>query len=184
MFFRTKKFKRICFIVITVLLSIALVIPLASLFQKQPENNNPYRSVEDMIGELEEHLEENPDDVETLAELGGLYRSIYEAEKAKELFEQVLEIDPFREDVLYYMAETNFAQGEFDLALEQLDTIVENNPDYEEAYFLMGYVYAIGMKDYPSGIQAFENYIAIAEPGSRVDSAIESIEEWQTLIEE
>lgn len=181
MYIKSKKFKRHLFIVLTVILSIGLVIPLASMFQKHPENERAQtgRTLQERRAELEATLASNPDDVDALVELGEINITTHDRDKAVELFGRALAIDPLNEDALYYIADQNYANGDHDLAIMQLEKIVANNPNYAQAYQLLGYVYGMGKNDYSAGIQALENYIAVAEPGMSVDIAKQYIEDWR-----
>ena len=186
MYIQTKKFKRHLFIALTVLLAVALVIPLASLFQQRPKEQ-PAPATQSLLqrqAELEALLAGDPVNPEALIELGEIYLSFNDTETAMELFTQALAIDPLNYDAMYKVAELNYSIGEHDLAIEQLETIVTDNPNYAEASWLLGYAYGMGKNDYTAAIRALENYVAVAEPGIGVETAKQSIEEWRKIINE
>ena len=185
MYIKSKKFKRLVYIVLTVLLSIGLVIPLAALFQRPPVDpqSQTAQTGYERIDELEELLLSEPNDVDAICELGELYDSVGNRERATDMFERALARDSAREEALYYVARSNYGKGENDLAIEQLETIVANNPEHGGAYLLISYIYAIGEKDYEAGIQAMENYIAVAGPNENTDVARQTIVEWQKIVD-
>ena len=186
MYFQTKKFKRHLFIALTVLLAIALVIPLASLFQKRPEEQQgpTTQSLYERQADLEALLASDPLNPEALVELGEIYLANRDLEPAMEMFKQALALDPLNDDALYNVAEMNYANGEHDLAISQLETLVANNPNYADASLLLGYAYGVGKNDYTAAIQALENYVAVAEPGASVETVKQTIEDWRKIINE
>jgi tetratricopeptide (TPR) repeat protein len=128
-----------------------------------------------------EHLNEHPDDLDTLTDLGKTYLA-YNRDLAVEIFEEVLAADANHEEALYQMAHHNYAIGEYDKTIEQVDVIIKNNPAHPDANLLKGYAYSNGKKDYASGIRAYEDFIAVAEPSPKVDIAEQNIERWTSEI--
>jgi tetratricopeptide (TPR) repeat protein len=71
-------------------------------------------------------------------------------------------------------------RSKYDQAEKWLNELVQNDPEYKEAYLLHGYVLGQGKKDYAGGIQELEKFIALAKEGPDVEKAKLIINEWKT----
>jgi cytochrome c-type biogenesis protein CcmH/NrfG len=123
MFFgRSKnKFRKAIFIVITVLIAIGLVIPLASLFQDQPgggaqDPGTAQKTLQERLAELEAEAEKSPGNTEVLMELAEAYIYTSKPDQAVKTYEQVLAADPGYSEARYMIAYVYYMTGEFDQA--------------------------------------------------------------------
>ena len=189
--FKSRKFKRRLFIVLAVLLSVSLVIPLASMFRKAPNDNNYQRqytesdsSGSSRVTDLESQLLEKPDDVKLLLELANNYYYARETERALETYERILAIDSSQMEVRYNAAVIYNTLGRYDEALKQLDAILKDNPNDLEALWLKGSVLANGKNNYTAAINTMEVYLATAEPGQSMETVKQIIASWRELAEQ
>lgn len=182
---RRNKLRRAIFIAITALIAIGLVIPLASLFQRQPYSDGPQspgtsqQTTQDRLAELEAKALENPGDTEILMELAETYVYTGKPDLAVQTFEQVLAIDPGRSEARYNISFVYFMSGQYDQAEAELQELLRLDPDNKDAHRLYGIVLATGKKDYAAGIQEMEKYIELAKEGPDVEKARQIIEEWK-----
>lgn len=187
MFFgRSKnKFRKAIFIVITVLIAIGLVIPLASLFQDQPGGGaqNPgtaQKTPQERLAELEAEAEKSPGNTEVLMELAEAYIYTSKPDQAVKAYEQVLAADPGYSEARYMIAYVYYMTGEFDQAETNLKELAQKDPGFRDTHLLYGYVLGAGKKDYAGGIQELEKFIALAKEGPDVEKARLTINEWKT----
>ncbi|MDF9407023.1 tetratricopeptide repeat protein [Pelotomaculum isophthalicicum JI] len=187
---KKNKFQKFVFIVITVLIGIGLVVPLAGLFQKQPGGNGSPsagqagQTVQDRLNSLETRAKENPRDTAVLMELGEAYYRLGKPDQAIKTYEQVLSVEPNNGAARYEMAVIYYFSNKYDQAIDQLNEIIKNDPGNGEAHLLYGYILGQGKKDYTAGIQELEKYIAVAKQGPDVEHAKQAIDEWKALADQ
>ena len=188
MFFkRTKsKLRKTVFIIITVLIAIGLVIPLAALFQKQPTDGGAQgpgasqQTLQERLADLEAEAARSPENTAVLMELADMYIYGGKQEQAVKTYEQVLAVDPGCSDARYMMAYVHYSKDENDQAIDILQELIANDPGYAEAHLLYGFVLGHGKKDYAGGIQELEQFVAKVGEGPEVEKAKLIIEEWKT----
>lgn len=185
--FRKNRWQRILFTVITALIAIGLVVPIASLFQRQPTDNYSQTDAERLeqnmqawITDLEGQAEANPQDTAVLMELGTAYISANNLTQAVETFERVLALEPNNVTARYQIALSYYYSSDYDRSIEQLEDLISLEPDNAEVHQLYGYV-LYGKEDYAAAVRELELYVALAEPGSSVERARQLIEEWKAL---
>jgi tetratricopeptide (TPR) repeat protein len=180
MYFRSKRFKKHAYTTLAIILAFCLVVPIAAMFtgQKQDPQLTEQQTLAQNQTELINYLNNNPDDMDALTELGITYMYQDNLETALGIFEDVLANEPNHEGARYNLASANFSQGDYDRAIENADVIIKNNPAYSQAYMLKGYAYGIGKNDYAAGIKALEDYLAVVDSGQEADMARVFIESW------
>ena len=180
------KFRRAVFIIITALIAIGLVIPLASLFQSQPQvggNSGTDQSpgtLYDRLPDLEAKAKDNPGDKAVLMELAKAYDYTGKPDQAVKTYEQALAVDPGFSEARYKIAEIYYLSGKLDKAETWLKELIQKDPEYEYAHLLYGYVLGQGKKDYAGGIQELEKFVELAKEGPDVVKAKLIINEWKT----
>ena len=183
---KRNKFRKAIFIAITALIAIGLVIPLASLFQKQQPTGGAngtgtaQQTLQERLAELEAEAIKNPGDTAVLMELAEAYVYTSKPDQAVKTYEQVLLIDPGQSEVRYMIAYIYYMSGKYDLSVTRLQELIVKDPEYTEAHLLYGYVLGAGKKDYAGGIQELEKYVALAKEGPDVEKAKLAINEWKT----
>lgn len=180
------KLRRAIFIIITVLIAIGLVIPLASLFQGQPSGGGAQNSgtaqktLQERLAELEAEAIKTPGNTAVLMELAEAYIYTSKPDQAVKTYEQVLSVEPGYSEARYMIAYVYYMSGKYDQAETSLKELVQKDPDYKNTHLLYGYVLGAGKKDYAGGIQELEKFIALAKEGADVEKAKLTINEWKT----
>jgi len=182
---KRNKFRKAVFITITVLIAIGLVIPLAGLFQNQPDNGGAQtagltgQTPLERINGLEARVRENPADTAALLELAEAYRYAGKPDRALKTYEQVLKLEPDNATARLEMAYIYFYSDKNDQAIAQLQELIKKEPDHKEAHLLYGYVLGAGKKDYQAGVQELEKFVALAGEGQEVEQVKQTINEWK-----
>jgi tetratricopeptide (TPR) repeat protein len=108
------------------------------------------------IAEFEQVLEEEPDRVSALVNLGAAHYSVLESDKAIEYYEKALELE---EDAGIHsnLAAVYVNSGRIDKGLEEYEKAIELDPNLAEAHFGMGVIFVmIAQND--RAIAAFEKF--------------------------
>lgn len=182
---KRSKLQKAVFVVLTVLIAIGLVIPLASLFQKQPgsagdQDAGPtQQSLQERLSGLEAKAKENPGDTTVLMDLAETYLYASKADQAVRTYEQVLALDPNNAEASIDIATIYYYSNKYDQAISQLTELIKKDPDNKSAHYLYGIVLGTGKKDYTAGIQELEKFIAMAKEGPDVEKAKQIINEWK-----
>lgn len=182
---KKNRFKRGVFITITIMIAIGLVIPLAGLFQKQPDPTGTQgagpagQTPQERIAALEGKVKENPGDTTVLMDLGQAYLYSGKPDQAIQTYQQVLAVNPNLTEAYLDMATIYFYSSKHDQAIAQLQELLKKEPDNVSAHYLYGIVLGTGKKDYAAGIQEMEKFIALAKEGPDVEKARQIINEWK-----
>ncbi len=187
MFFRRSKSKlrKALFIIITVLIAIGLVIPLATLFQKQPsggvaqDSGTAQKTQQERLAELEAEAINTPGNTAVMMELADAYIYMGKPDQALTTYEQVLAVDPGYSDARYMIAYVYYSKDENEQAIATLQELIGKDPDYAEAHLLYGIVLGHDKKDYAGGILELEKFIALVKEGPEVEKAKLTIDEWK-----
>lgn len=183
---KRNKLQKAIFITITVLIAIGLVIPLAGLFQKQPENSRAQsagpagQSLQERLSGLEAKAKENPVDTAVLMDLAETYLYAGKPDQAIKTYEQVLALDPNSAQARIDIATIYYYSSKYDQSIAQLQELIKKDPDNKSAHYLYGIVLGTGKKDYTAGIQELEKFIALAKEGPDVEKAKQTINEWKS----
>jgi len=114
------------------------------------------------IAQLQKALEESPDSVEALINLGVAYRANEEPEEAIATYERVLKIAPEAIPARYNLAMTLLKQEKFEEAIPHLEKIVNILPEFFLAQFHLAKAYEkTGLID--KAIQTYQNFISWAK---------------------
>ena len=89
---------------------------------------------EKQLGLLEKIISENPDDPRPYADMGGIYLSNDQFDRAKEAFEHGLIIDPENEASLLGYGRVMYRLGKPDESIALFDKVIERNPESSFAY--------------------------------------------------
>jgi len=188
MYFGSRRFKRHLFIVLAIILSVGLVVPLATMFVRSPDVGDIHdheNRIPDInrISVLEEQLAEDPEDLEVLLELAEAYSYFRLTEQELETYERIFELDPDQMRLRYNAAVGYYSFGQVDEALKHVEVVVKDGPVQikPSALWLQANILANGKNDYPAAIKAMEEYIAVSNPNSDLEAARQSIARWQEL---
>lgn len=182
---KKNKFKRVIFVTISILIAIGLVIPLAGLFQSQPDYSKgpsaepTKQTLQERLAGLEAQAKEKPNDIPVLMELGEAYHYAGKSDQAIMTYEKVLAIDPSNSDARIDIATIYYYSSKPDQAIAQLQELIKRDPDYKYAHYLYGVVLATGKQNYAAGIEEMEKFISLAKEGPDVERAKVTINEWK-----
>jgi len=110
---------------------------------------------------LKAALEKDPNDLQTLIELGDAYFDTDRYQEAIEAYSKALTIDPKNLDVRTDMGIMYRKLGQFDKALEALRRAVQDNPKHINSRFNLGVVLKYDKKDFQGAMQAWEEFLKL-----------------------
>lgn len=112
---------------------------------------------------LDEHLiivEEDPENTESLFEVGFRYQQLGEYKNAEKYYKKVLAIAPFHYTALNNIANIYEEVGEYQLAADNIKTLYEKNPDNTQV--LSDTIRILLKNDEPENAQdALENFASL-----------------------
>ena len=140
---------------------------------EQPQEFTP-QQIDQMVAQLAERMQKNPDDPRGWAILGRSYYVMQRYQEAADAYEQLLKRIPPDADVLADYADAlAMAQGR-SLAGKPLDALrqaLELDPDHWKSLALVG-TEAFERKDYRAALRHWERLLALAPPNSEVGQQI------------
>jgi TolB-like protein/Tfp pilus assembly protein PilF len=92
-------------------------------------------------------------------------------DEALEELHRALALDPVSSIISRDLAVTHYYKRDFDLALEQCDHTIEQNPHFAAAYWTLGLVQD-ERKDFEEAIAAFQRAIQLSPPSPRIQGAL------------
>ena len=108
-------------------------------------SNNPHAGADlsklEEIKELEQVVDKNPEDHQSLLKLGHLYNDSGFKQRAVDVYTKYLKVHPKDADVIVDMSVCYFELKNSEKALELLDQAIAINPEHQIAYFNKGIVY-------------------------------------------
>jgi len=155
---------------------------LQQFLEKNPDAYQAYASIGDCYREMGEFepaienyqkvLEETEKDKASrkeiasraLAGIGESYLKMQDLEKAKNYFEQSLEVYPENEILAYNVGEIYFANQEIDQAIKYFTISTEIKPDWPPSYLKLGYVY-LNKADFENAKVYFKKFLEL-DPNS------------------
>jgi tetratricopeptide (TPR) repeat protein len=118
-------------------------------------------------------IKNNPKDVQALVGMGNSYfdmASITENpddyRKAVDFYRKALDIDPNKPSVRTDMAAAYDFLGATDMAKQELNKVIKDNPEFYQAYFNMGVIIFKTEGNLPSAKTYFEKTVELAPPSS------------------
>jgi serine/threonine protein kinase/tetratricopeptide (TPR) repeat protein len=98
--------------------------------------------------------------------IGYTYLHMGEYSKAVEHLKESVLLSPGEANPLDSLGEAYFWMGQLDNAAATYKQALEAKSDFESAYFVVGYIYAL-KEEYAEGLKWFEKFIAVTPPGIR-----------------
>jgi serine/threonine protein kinase/tetratricopeptide (TPR) repeat protein len=98
--------------------------------------------------------------------IGYTYLHMGEYSKAVEHLKESVLLSPGEANPLDSLGEAYFWMGQLDKAAATYKQALEAKSDFESAYFVVGYIYAL-KEDYAEGLKWFDKFIAVTPPGIR-----------------
>lgn len=112
---------------------------------------------------LQQAVEEAPDSPDFLNDLGGLYLTLKDHDRAADCYRRVLALSPGHHGARYNLSQVLFEQGHAAEAIELLQRLVTDKPDYVEAHYNLG-IALHHLGQYQAAIEALERVLAL-QPG-------------------
>ncbi len=131
----------------------------ASLPAEPAPNSQPDIDAPKRIEALERLSAGDPRNPEYLTQIANSYFDLGDYEKAAEVYQRSLEIQPGNANAETDLATCLHYLGRQDQALEILDKVLQNSPNFPEALFNKGIVLAWGKKDAKGGIAVWEELL-------------------------
>lgn len=127
-------------------------------------------------------LKRNPKDLQALIGIGNIYFDLGRMsedpknhQKAIDYYKRALAIDPNNSSVRSDMGVEYFNLRMFDLAVKELEKVINKNPDFYQAYYNLGYVYYEGLGNPVKAKDYLTKSIEKAPKGSRFSYQSESL---------
>lgn len=108
------------------------------------------------IGKLEQAVEADPGNLETLIALGRAYMNLGRVTEGIETYKKVLAIDSRHAEALSTLGVVLLQSAHFDGALAAFDRALETDPGYPMALWGRGWAFYKGSQDYDAAIAAWE----------------------------
>ncbi|MBT6339515.1 MAG: tetratricopeptide repeat protein [Desulfobacula sp.] len=148
-------------------------------------NNNPAAGQQDnsvevsaKILQVEQYLEQNPNDANAWTQLGNLFFDSDQEKNAIDAYEKSLTIEPGKIGVITDLGVMYRRNGQPEKAIEAFDKAIAIDPSFETARFNKGIVLLHDLNDTTGGIRAWEeivklNPMAMAPNGESVDALVQ-----------
>jgi tetratricopeptide (TPR) repeat protein len=130
------------------------------------------------LKELEARVAADPEDVNSRLELAVYYKRMMDVKRAVPLLEEVLVLDAANQRARVDLAEIHLGIGSYDQAVEQLEALLEINPEHQLGLYLYGVTLGFGKGDYLGAVQALERFLVLVDTGPDAEHARALIEEW------
>jgi tetratricopeptide (TPR) repeat protein len=128
------------------------------------------------VQELQNRLQQNPNDTDALRMLANLNFDIQNWQRARELYSRYLEIRPDDPDVMVDLGVTYREMGRFDQALGLFRQVQQQNPSHWQSYYNEVVVLAFDLKRFDQADQALARLREL-QPGNpdveRLAAAVE-----------
>jgi len=186
---KNRKKQKLIFLVTAIFLAAGLVgSTLIGVFGSRQQENataaQAPQSISEKVAELENQVEENPDDAAILARLAQAYYQNDQVDKSLETYQKALNIDPGNSDFRTSLATTYFLENQFDKAVAEMKNEIKNNPDNDEAHYYLGVFLAYGQGKYSQGIEELKVFVDEADAEANaveLAKAKQMIEEIQNM---
>lgn len=120
---------------------------------------------------LLDRVEADPNDIEALNTLTGVYLNAQQAQPAMQYNEAALEADAKNHTARAYRGMLTLMMGMSDRALEQIDGVLAENPEHELAATYKG-LFLMHMKRYAEAVPALEKAQALLPTNQGIQSAL------------
>jgi cytochrome c-type biogenesis protein CcmH/NrfG len=107
-------------------------------------------------------LQSNPNDFDTLAQLGNVYYDAQVFDRAVDYYGKALQIRPADANVRTDMGTAYFRMGDSDRAIKEFETSLKSDPKHAQTMFNLGIVKWQGKMDVPGAVATWEKLLQIA----------------------
>ena len=130
-----------------------------------------------LVQTLQGRLEEDPDDLEALIQLGNLNFQIERMETAIEYYQRALALDPGNPNVITDMGIANRRLGRFDEALDAFELAASLDETHWQSRLNRGVVLMMDKGDLHGAIDAFEDFLAMGPDVPNRDAVERQLEQ-------
>lgn len=133
-----------------------------SLTHVVKRSSNPDQAkMMDMIGQLMEKLQKNPDDVSTLETLATVFMSLHEWERAKHFWQRLLKLDSDNAQAHQQLALVLFRIKEHDQAVKHLKEVLKFEPKNVYAHYNLAMIYTYYLDQEKKGQDYFQQILQL-----------------------
>lgn len=167
-----------------VIVALAFIVSLVSYSlggsgsSPSSNDNTSQQQVQEKIASLEQTVQTNPKNVDSLVQLGNAYYDANMWDKAVSTYEKALSLDPKRANVRVDMAIAYYGLGQLDTATVQAKKAIETDPKFSPAYYNLG-VFLVSQGKNKEAFDAYQKYISLDPNGSKVNEARQAIDTLQ-----
>ncbi len=133
------------------------------------------------IGQLEEALKRDPQNLQVLISLGNAYFDTNQEQKAIDTYQKALKIDPKNADVRTDMGIMYRNIKDYDAAVREFRQAAKDNPAHVNSRFNLAIVLQNDKKDIPGAIAAWEDFLRVAPNDNRAVMAKAQLEQLKGL---
>ncbi len=128
------------------------------------KNNADMEKVHREIDALKKEIEKNPKDFDSLKKLGDIYYDIRDFKSAINYYERALKIK--KDDAMMVDLATSYVNlNRVDEAINTLNKVLKDKPDFPPALYNMGIIYLHGKNDFKMAKKYWQRLYDIGAPG-------------------
>ena len=131
--------KRVIVVVALSMFGLFVLLMLIGLFASDDTGDST--TVDPVAGEYRDALEANPNDLETLTNIGNRFFESNQFDSAIVYYDRVLKIEPQNAAALYNKGLIYYNQQQYERSVELLNQCISANPAYTDAYLIQGHNY-------------------------------------------
>ena len=154
-----------------------------ALHQQQEGQGGPQAKVNpgQEIGQLEDLLKRDPNNLQALISLGNAYFDTNQYKKAIDVYQRALKIDPKNADVRTDLGIMYRNIKDYDSAIREFRQAAKENPTHVNSRFNVAIVLQHDKNDIPGAIVAWEEFLKVEPEGQRAGMAKAQIEQLKGL---
>lgn len=136
--------------------------------------------LKNVIEDLEKQLQDNPENLAILINLGHVYMESQMYEKAVAIFTRAVKVDPRSAEANTDLGIALKNAGRVEEGLRYLEKATKEFPDYPEAWLQLGALYRFDLKQNRKALDSFKKFLALEKQSElvpRVQEEIKRIEQ-------
>jgi tetratricopeptide (TPR) repeat protein len=116
----------------------------------------------EVLRDLKERLNKNPDDFQVLSRLGDTYLELMKFDDAFRYYRRAIEVNPEDVDTYNDLGLASHYNGNSAEALTYVDEGIKRNPYYQRIWLTRGFIMAYGMGNQDEAVASWEKALSIA----------------------